>query len=333
MKILVTGGAGFMGSNFIKYILRTYPKYRIVNLDKLTYAGNLENLRIIEKNSRYRFVKGDIADEALVNKIVKNKIDTIVNFAAETHVDRSILGPKDFIMTDIVGTHNLLEAARQNKIKKYIQISTDEVFGSIKSGKFKEDDPFRPNSPYSASKAGADLMVRAYVQTYQLPAIVTHSCNNFGPNQYPEKLIPLFCTNLIEGKKVPVYGKGGNVREWIYVEDHSRAIAKILQKGKAGEVYNIGTGWEKTNMQITKLILKLLEQKESMIKYVKDRPGHDWRYSVNSSKLRKLGWKPAFTFSEAMALTVSWYKHNQKWWQRIKSGEYLKYYKQQYGSR
>jgi dTDP-glucose 4,6-dehydratase len=236
-------------------------------------------------------------------------------------------------MTDVVGTHTLLEAARKYKIKRYIQISTDEVYGSIKSGKFSEESPFLPNSPYAASKASGDLMVRAYVKTYGLPAIITHSCNNFGPHQYPEKLIPLFVTNLVENIKIPVYGKGLNVREWIYVEDHSRAIDKILHKGKDGEIYNIGTGWEKTNMEITRMLLKLLKKGGKMIKYVKDRPGHDWRYSVDSRKLRRLGWKPDFTFAEAMQLTVSWYKHNHKWWRPLKSGEYLKYYKKQYGKR
>ncbi|MBU1149055.1 dTDP-glucose 4,6-dehydratase [Patescibacteria group bacterium] len=333
MRILVTGGAGFMGSNYIKYVLREHPNYSVVNLDKLTYAGNLKNLETVRNNKRYKFVKGDIANEKIVNNIIKNKIEVIVNFAAETHVDRSILGPRDFINTDVVGTHNLLEAARQHKIKRYIQISTDEVYGSIKSGKFREDSPFMPNSPYSASKASADLMVRAYVKTYNLPAIVTHSCNNFGPYQYPEKLIPLFATNLIQGKKIPVYGKGQNVREWIYVEDHSRAIYKILTKGQVGEIYNIGTGWEKSNMEITSLILRLLQKDEKMIKYVKDRPGHDWRYSVNSNKLRKIGWQPAFTFADAMKLTISWYKHNIKWWKPLKSGQYLNYYKKQYGKR
>ncbi|MFH1597624.1 MAG: dTDP-glucose 4,6-dehydratase [Patescibacteria group bacterium] len=333
MKVLVTGGAGFMGSNFIRYMLKKHESAKIVNLDKLTYAGNLKNLEMIANNPRYQFVKGDIADEKIVDRIVNNKIDTIINFAAETHVDRSILGPKDFIITDVLGTYTLLEAAKKYKVKKYIQISTDEVYGSTKSGKFSETTNFDPSSPYSASKAGGDHLVMAYYKTFGVPIIRTHSCNFFGPNQYPEKLIPLFVTNLLENKKVPVYGKGLNSREWIYTEDYCQALDLIMNKGKIGEVYNIGTGWEKTNMEITRLILRLLGKDKSMIKYVKDRPGHDWRYAIDNRKLKRLGWKPSFTFNEAMKLTVSWYQHNHKWWQPLKSGQYKKYYKKQYDKR
>ena len=329
MKILITGGAGFMGSNAVKYLLKNYPDFQIVNLDKLTYAGNLENLRDVENNPRYHFIKGDIADERIVGEIVKD-VDVIINYAAETHVDRSILDPKAFITTDVLGTYALLEAAKKYNIKKYIQISTDEVFGSIQDGKFREDSPFEPNSPYAASKAGGDHLCRAYFKTYGVPVIVTHSCNFFGPYQYPEKLIPLFITNLLENKKAPVYGDGQQVREWIFTEDHCRAIDMILQKGEIGEVYNIGAGNEITNIEITKILLNELGQDESSIDYVKDRPGHDLRYAIDSTKLRKLGWKPETNFEGGIKQTVSWYKQNEQWWKRIKSGEYLEYYKKQY---
>jgi len=332
MKLLITGGAGFMGSNFIHYILNKYSDYQVINLDKLTYAGNLENLKDIENNSNYKFVRGDITDKDLVNKIFKeNQINAIINYAAETHVDRSILEPDAFIKTDVFGTHTLLEAIRQFGVDKYIQISTDEVFGSIDRGEFYENSAFEPNSPYAASKAGADHLCRAYYKTYGLPIIVTHSCNFFGPNQYPEKLIPLFITNLLENKKVPVYGKGEQIREWIYTQDHCSAIDLILQQGKNGEVYNIGTGQRKKNIEITELLLKLLDKDESNIEYVKDRPGHDFRYALNFEKLKKeLGWQPQYNFEEALEKTIDWYKNNSAWWQKIKSGEYLEYYKKQY---
>ena len=329
MKILITGGAGFMGSNAVKYFLRNYPDVQIVNLDKLTYAGNLENLKDVENNPRYNFIKGDIADEKIVDEAAKD-VDVIINYAAETHVDRSILGPKAFITTDVLGTYALLEAAKKYNIKKYIQISTDEVFGSINDGKFTEESPFEPNSPYAASKAGGDHLCRAYFKTYGVPVIVTHSCNFFGPYQYPEKLIPLFITNLLEGKKVPVYGDGQQVREWIFAKDHCRAIDTILQKGVIGEVYNIGAGSEVSNIEITKILLKELGKDESFINYVKDRPGHDRRYAIDSSKLRALGWQPKTNFENGIKQTVSWYKDNEQWWKRIKSGEYLEYYKKQY---
>ncbi len=321
-----------MGSNFIHYILKKYPDYEITNLDKLTYAGNLENLRDLGKNPNYRFVKGDICDSAIVDSLAKNA-EGIINYAAETHVDRSIMAPRDFAMTDVIGTQTLLEAAKKYAHKRYIQISTDEVFGSIETGKFTEESPFLPNSPYAASKAGGDLLCRAYAVTYKMPVIVTHSVNFVGPYQYPEKFIPLFITNLLENKKVPLYGKGGNIREWIYTEDHCAAIDLILHQGKIGEVYNIGTGAEKTNLEITKIILKALGKDENSIEYVKDRPAHDWRYSLDCSKLNALGWKPKYDFESALQETVEWYKKNEAWWKPLKSGEYLKYYEKQYQKR
>lgn len=329
MKILVTGGMGFMGSNFIRYILKKYPRYKIINLDKLTYAGNPENLADI-KTKRYKFVKGDIVDQKLVTKIVK-KVDTIINYAAETHVDRSIMEPDSFVKTDILGTYSLLEAARKTKIKRYIQIGTDEVYGSKKNGLFKENSPFSPNSPYSASKAGADHLARAYHITYALPVIRTNSCNFYGPYQYPEKIIPLFITNLIENKKVPVYGKGDQVREWIFTEDHCHAIDLILHKGKIGESYNIGTGQRKRNIELTRILLKNFQLTDNMIEYVKDRPGHDVRYALDSTKIRqKLGFKPKYRFAAGIKKTIAWYQNNEKWWRKIKSGDFDKYYKKQY---
>lgn len=331
MKILVTGGAGFAGSNFIRHILKKYPNYQVVNLDKLTYAGNPDNLKDIEGNSNYQFIKGDISDKRTVFKIVRNnKIDTVINYAAETHVDRSILDPDAFVKTDVIGTYNLLEVVKQFNIGRMIQISTDEVFGSIEKGKFSENSPFLPNSPYSASKASGDLLCRAYVKTYALPVIVTHSCNFYGPYQYPEKLIPLFITNLLENKKVPVYGNGQNVREWIYVLDHCWAIDFLLHKGEQGEVYNIGTGVEKKNIDLTHLLIKELEAGKAMIEKVKDRPAHDARYAVNWSKIKKLGWRPEYSFDSAIRETIRWYQQNEWWWKKLKSGEYLEYYKKQY---
>ncbi|MBI4281346.1 dTDP-glucose 4,6-dehydratase, partial [Candidatus Uhrbacteria bacterium] len=300
MKILVTGGAGFMGSNFIRYMLLAYSEYEIVNLDKLTYAGNLTNLKDVDRNPRYSFIQGDIADEKVVAEAVKG-VDVIVNYAAETHVDRSILDPKAFIVTDVLGTYTLLEAVRTYNVPRAIQISTDEVFGSIVDGEFSETSSFEPNSPYAASKAGGDHLCRAYVKTYNAPVIVTHSCNFFGPYQYPEKMLPLFITNLLEGKTVPLYGDGQNIREWIYTEDHCRAIDLILHKGKIGDVYNIGTGDRFTNSELTTMVLTALGKGEEMIERVKDRLGHDRRYAIDSAKLRtELGWKPQYTFNEAL---------------------------------
>ncbi len=334
MKLLITGGLGFIGSNFIRYILKKYPDYKIINLDKVTYAGNPENLKDIENDSRYKFVKGDICDKELVNDLVsKEKPDAILSFAAETHVDRSILDPDAFIKTDIFGTHVLLEAVRIRKVEKYIQISTDEVYGSVEKGLFTEESPLKPNSPYASSKAGADLLVRAYFKTYNLPVLITRSSNNYGPFQYPEKIIPLFITNLIEGKKVPLYGDGLNVRDWLYVLDNCSGIDMVLHKGKVGEIYNIGADNEKTNKEITEIILKELGKDDSSIEHVKDRPGHDRRYALDSTKLKKLGWKPEYNFEQAMKETIDWYKNRSDWWKKIKSGEYLKYYKKQYSNR
>jgi len=333
-KILVTGGLGFIGSNFIRYILNKYKDYNITNLDKMTYAGNPENLKDVENSPRYKFIKGDICDKNLVNRLIsKEKPSAVINFAAETHVDRSILSPDSFIKTDILGTHILLEAVREYKTKRYLQISTDEVYGSIQKGRFTEESPLNPSNPYSASKAGADLLVLTYYKTYNLPVLITRSSNNFGPYQYPEKLIPLFITNLLEGKRLPLYGNGLNVRDWIYVLDNCAAIDLVLHKGKLGEIYNIGGNNEKTNKEITKIILRKLKKDEKWIKYVKDRPGHDHRYALDCSKIKRLGWKPKIDFEKAIEETIQWYVDNQNWWKRIKRGDYLRYYRKQYSSR
>ena len=318
--LLVTGGAGFIGSNFIRYMVRKYDGYKIINLDKLTYAGNLENLKGIEDIANYRFIKGDICDRDLVEDIFSgNKIDAVVNFAAESHVDRSITDPGVFIQTDVYGVFVLLEAATKYKSKVFLQISTDEVYGSIEKGSFTEDDTLAPNSPYSASKTGAEMIVRSFFKTYQTPILVTRTSNNFGPYQYPEKIIPLFVTNLIDGNKVPLYGDGMNIRDWIYVSDNCIALDMVLHKGKIGEVYNIGAGNEKPNVWITKKILEILEKPETMIEPVTDRLGHDRRYSVDCSKIEKeLGWKPEVDFEEALHRTVHWYVNNEKWWRPLK---------------
>ncbi len=331
LKILVTGGAGFIGSNFIRYILKKYPEYKIINLDKLTYAGNLENLKDIEKNKNYKFVKGDICDKKIINKLAK-EADCIINFAAETHVDRSILEPDSFIKTDVLGTHTLLETVKNFGIKKYIQISTDEVYGSIEKGSFTEESPLKPNSPYSASKASADMLCRAYFVTYKTPVIITRSSNNFGPYQYPEKIIPLFITNALENKPLPVYGDGLNVRDWLYVIDNCRAIDLVLHKGELGGIYNIGGGCEIPNIELTKMILKILGKPESLIKFVQDRAGHDRRYSLDCSKIKKLGWKPEYNFESALKETVEWYTKNRKWWEKIKNKqkEFQRFYKKYY---
>jgi len=318
--LLITGGAGFIGSNFIHYFTRKYPEYRIINLDKLTYAGNLENLRDIEDNPNYKFIKGDIANRKLVGEIFNyNNIDAIINFAAESHVDRSIEDPGVFIKTDIYGTYVLLEAARKYNSKIFLQISTDEVYGSIEDGSFAEDDALKPSSPYSASKAGAEMIVRSFFKTFGTPIIITRTTNNFGPYQYPEKIIPLFVTNLIDNIKVPLYGDGMNVRDWIYVDDNCGALDLVLHKGRVGEIYNIGAGNEKPNIWITKEILKLLDKPESMIEPVEDRLGHDRRYSVDCTKLKKdLGWETQYDFEEALKKTVNWYAANEKWWRPLK---------------
>ncbi len=326
---LVTGGAGFIGSNYIRYMLKKYDDIHIINLDKLTYAGNLDNLREIENNPRYEFVKGDICDEEVVNRLVK-QADVVVNFAAESHVDRSIGRPDDFIRTDVFGTFVLLEAARNHGVDKFIQISTDEVYGSIEDGSFKETDPLMPSSPYSASKAGADRLAFSYYVTYGLPVIITRCSNNFGPYQYPEKLIPLFVTNALEDKPLPIYGDGKNVRDWIYVEDHCDAIDFLYQNGSDGEVYNIGAGNERNNLEITEIILRELNKPKSLMTFVKDRLGHDRRYSLDCTKIRNMGWEPGHSFDEAMHYTIQWYVNNRWWWEKLKSGEYLEFYKSNY---
>ena len=332
MKLLVTGGAGFIGSHFIRHILRTYPDYRVVNLDKLTYAGNPANLAEVQRNRRYRFVKGDICDPKVVNRLAR-QVDVIVNFAAETHVDRSILEPGGFIRTDVEGTLVLLEAAKKFNHKRYIQISTDEVYGSIESGAFTESSPLHPSSPYSASKAAGDLLALSYHTTYDLPVVITRSSNNFGPNQYPEKLIPLFITNALQNQPLPLYGDGLNVRDWIYVADNCRAIDLVLHQGEIGTVYNIGGGNERTNLEVTRLILQELKLPESLIRPVRDRAGHDRRYAVDCGRVRRLGFKPGHRFPEALAATVRWYQDHPEWWQPIKSGEFLKFYRKAYNQR
>ncbi len=318
--LLITGGAGFIGSNFIHYIMDKYPDYKIINLDKLTYAGNPENLRDIEDNPNYGFVKGDIANRKIVNDIFdSNKIDAVINFAAESHVDRSIENPGVFIQTDVYGTFVLLEAARASDCSLFLQISTDEVYGSIEDGSFKEGDPLLPNSPYSASKVGAEMIVRSFYKTYQFPAVITRTTNNFGPYQYPEKLIPLFVTNLIDNIKVPLYGDGMNIRDWIHVDDNCSALDVTLHNGRVGEIYNIGAGNEKPNVWITKKIIELLGKTEEMIEPVDDRLGHDRRYSVDCSKLKdELGWTTEYDFEQALIKTVSWYRDNEDWWRPLK---------------
>lgn len=334
VKILVTGGAGFIGSNFIRYMLNRYDDYEIINLDVLTYCGNLENLSGIEDNSNYSFIKGDIADRELISEITVN-MDYIINFAAESHVDRSIEDPGVFIKSNILGTQVLLDAAKENNVKKYLQVSTDEVYGSLdKTGYFTESTPLAPNSPYSASKASADLMVRAYNKTFDLPVNITRCSNNYGPYQFPEKLIPLMISNALENKPLPVYGDGMNVRDWLHVYDHCTAIDLVLHKGKLGEIYNIGGNNEKANIEIVKLILKNLGKDESLIRFVKDRPGHDRRYAIDSFKIQEeLGWKPEYTFETGITETIQWYLDNEEWWKRIKSGKYTEYYKKMYGNR
>ncbi len=315
-RLLVTGGAGFIGSNFIRHILNKYNDYSIVNLDKLTYCGNIENLKDIEKDKRYKFVKGDIADDKLVKEAIKG-CGIVINFAAETHVDRSIIDPYSFVRTNVLGTHTLLEAAKKNRVEQFIQISTDEVYGSISKGSFKEDDTLLPNSPYSAAKAGADLLARSYFTTFKLPVIITRSSNNFGPYQYPEKIIPLFITNLLQDKKVPLYGDGMNVRDWLFVTDNCEAIDIVMHKGEPGQIYNIGAGNEITNMELTETILDLLGKNKSSVNFVADRLGHDRRYSVDISKIRAIGWKPKHDFRQAIKLTVDWYAKNEQWWRRL----------------
>jgi dTDP-glucose 4,6-dehydratase len=335
MKVLVTGGAGFIGSNFVMYMLKKYSGYQIINLDALTYAGNLENLEHVQQNANYSFVKGDIADSALMDKIFEQGIDIIVNFAAESHVDRSISNPQIFVKTNVMGTQVLLDAARKYNIKKFVQVSTDEVYGSLgETGLFTEQTPLSPNSPYSASKAGGDMLVRAYHETFGLNVNITRCSNNYGPYQFPEKLIPLMISNALNDKALPVYGDGLNVRDWLYVEDHCSAIDLVLHSGVNGEVYNVGGNNERTNMQIIETILTELDKPSSLIAYVKDRLGHDRRYGIDATKITaELGWKPKYHFESGIKETIQWYLDNKEWWQRIQSGVYQEYYAKQYAAR
>jgi dTDP-glucose 4,6-dehydratase len=335
-NLLVTGGAGFIGSNFTRYMLARYPDYKVVVYDKLTYAGNSDNLKNMAERygDRYAFVHADICDKEAVDNVMRaHQIDTIVNFAADTHVDRSIMDPDAFIMTDVYGTYVLLEAAHKHQIERFHQIGTDEVYGHVPEGASKETDPVAPRSPYAASKAGADLMINAYHVTYGLAVTITRGANNIGPYQYPEKVVPLFVTNAIDDQPLPLYGDGLQVRDYQYVIDHCEAIDLVLHKGKSGEIYNVGTGTEMHNIDMTRLVLKLLGKPESLIRHVADRPGHDRRYALDVTKICGLGWEPSHTCEEAIAATVRWYVDNEWWWRKIKTGEYLEYYKRQYSER
>ncbi|WP_028595318.1 dTDP-glucose 4,6-dehydratase [Paenibacillus assamensis] len=324
MRLLVTGGAGFIGSNFIRFMLNKYPNYQITNVDALTYAGNLGNLKSVFENSNYTFVKADITDVSAIEKLFQDGIDVVVNFAAESHVDRSIVDPGIFVKTNVQGTQVLLEASKRYKIGKYVQVSTDEVYGSLgKTGLFTEETPLSPNSPYSASKAGGDLLVRAYYETFDLPINITRCSNNYGPFHFPEKLIPLVITKALANQEIPLYGDGLNIRDWLYVEDHCSAIDLVIHKGANGEIYNIGGNNERTNIQIVKFILQELGKPESLIRYVEDRLGHDRRYGIDASKITtKLGWKPKHNFETGIKETIRWYLDNKEWLERISSGKY-----------
>ena len=333
-SVLVTGGAGFIGSNFVRYMVDKYPEYDIMNLDALTYSGNLENLKDIENKENYSFVKGDIRDKSIVDDLVK-KCDYVINFAAESQVDRSIFNPEIFIKSNVLGTQVLLNASKEFGVEKYIQISTDEVYGTLgESGYFTENSPLQPNSPYSASKAGGDLITRAYFETFDLPMNITRCSNNYGPYQFPEKLIPLMISNALEDKSLPVYGDGKNIRDWLHVYDHCTAIDLVLHEGKLGEVYNIGGNNEKENIYIVKLILEELGKDESLIEFVTDRLGHDRRYAIDSTKIQTdLGWKPKYTFEIGIKETIKWYLDNQEWISKVRSGEYQDYYEKLYSNR
>lgn len=331
-RVLITGGAGFIGSNFVRFLIRSRRKIHITVLDKLTYAGNIENLRDLLTLKNLTFVKGDIRNSRLLDELVPGS-EIIYNFAAETHVDRSILEARSFVKTDVVGTYVLLQKALKYKIPRFVQISTDEVYGSIHRGKFRETDPLQPNSPYSASKSGADLIVRSFYRTYGLPVIITRSSNNYGPFQHPEKFIPLFITNAIEGTPLPLYGDGENVRDWIFVEDNCRAIDLAGRNGSIGEVYNIGADEEKRNIDIAKRIIELVGADSSLLTFVSDRPGHDRRYALNSRRIKSLGWRTRVGFDEGLARTVRWYERNESWWRPIKEGIFKRYYKKLYADR
>jgi dTDP-glucose 4,6-dehydratase len=331
-RLLVTGGAGFIGSNFARRILAGHPDAQVTVLDKLTYAGNLANLDDLVADDRFRFVQGDIADAATVDPLAAG-VDAIVNFAAESHVDRSIESPDAFIRTDVYGTFVLLEAARRHEHRRYLQVSTDEVYGDVPTGSSTEADALRPRSPYSASKAGGDMLVLAYHATYDLPTVVTRASNNFGPYQYPEKIIPLFVTNAIDGEPLPLYGDGGQVRDWLYVDDHCDAIELALSDGEPGGIYNVGGGQELTNLELTRAVLQILGKPDELIRRVPDRAGHDRRHSVDSSRMRALGWSPVHGFADALESTCRWYRDHPEWWRPLKSGEFADYYRRQYGER
>ncbi|MCI0405476.1 MAG: dTDP-glucose 4,6-dehydratase [candidate division Zixibacteria bacterium] len=334
MRVLVTGGAGFIGSNFVRQLLSSRPDVEIINFDKLTYAGNLENLSDIENNPGYRFVRGDVTVRTDLESLFKEKIGGIVHFAAESHVDRSLYSPLVFVETNVFGTGNLLDLALRHKVERFVHISTDEVYGSTASGKFSENSPLNPTSPYSASKASSDLLALAYFKSFGLPVVIDRCTNNFGPYQFPEKLIPLFVTNAMEDKPLPVYGDGLYVRDWLFVGDHCRAIEKMLFEGKPGEIYNVGGSNELTNLEITRRILARLKKPESLITHVADRPGHDRRYALDASKLeQELGWKPGPSLEQALDSTIDWYVANKSWWLKVKSREYQQYYQRHYGTR
>ena len=335
-SVLITGGAGFIGSNLVRYFLQKHPGLRVVNFDKLTYAGNLENLRDEEGNENYRFLRGDICDrESVVKALEANAIEAVVHCAAETHVDRSIRTAEPFVTTNIVGTQVLIDAARDHGVVRFLHVSTDEVYGSLGNlGKFTELSPLHPNSPYAASKAASDLLVLAAYHTHGFPAVITRSSNNYGPYQFPEKLIPLMVRNAIDGMQLPVYGEGTNVRDWLFVEDHCSAIDAVLQRGQAGEVYNVGGNNEWRNIDIVRLLLRKLGKPESLISFVKDRPGHDLRYAIDAGKIMsELGWRPSVTFEEGLESTIAWYRSHEPWWRKVVSGEYQHYYKEMYEQR
>lgn len=335
MKLLVTGGAGFIGSNFVLYMLRQHPGYKILNVDALTYAGNLENLKSVEGNPNHTFVKADITDAKAMDELIGKGVDIVVNFAAESHVDRSILEPDIFVKTNVLGTQVLLDTAKKHGVQKFVQVSTDEVYGTLgETGLFTEETPLAPNSPYSASKAGGDLVVRAYHETFGLPVNITRCSNNYGPYQFPEKLIPLMISKALADEPLPVYGDGLNIRDWLYVEDHCSAIDLVIHQGRNGEVYNIGGNNERTNLHIVRTILAQLGKPESLITHVQDRPGHDRRYGINPTKtMTELGWKPKYTFETGIQETIRWYLDNKEWWTRIQTGAYQEYYAKQYGKR
>jgi dTDP-glucose 4,6-dehydratase len=329
-KILITGGAGFIGSNFVAYALERWPEAEVVVFDKLTYAGNPANLDSVRDNPRYSFIKGDVADEAAVRAAITG-CDALINFAAETHVDRSILFPRDFVVTDVLGVYALAEAARDAGVKRYVQVSTDEVYGSVDEGAFDELAPLNPSSPYSASKASGDLLALAYAKTFGVPLVVARSSNNYGPYQYPEKVIPLFVTNALDDKPLPVYGDGRQVRDWLYVRDNCDALATILEKGEVGTVYNVGGDFELENIDLTRRILKILGKSEDLITFVRDRPAHDRRYALTCERVKALGWRPRTPFDEGLEATVRWYVEREDWWRPLKDAAFDEYYRRQYG--